>query len=258
MKIKTIQWNIGGGRIRTAEGELPGDFEAYDRDGMKYIADTLRRYGPDIVFLQETHENGSTHQVRELAEALGYGFFFNDVYAESHIEEEQGLGQGIISRFPIDGHEFEFFKNPKLEMATPSGKKWVMHDKGISHCSVRVDGDTSFSASTLHLFPLRKFGADWLNESLADVRRDIAERILKNRERLLLQGDFNYDDSSLRRLIPEAFSSGRIQEILLEEPTTPRGRKYDHAIYAGLRLVSSKILSDALTDHYPVYSEFEL
>lgn len=257
MKLKTIQWNIGGGRIRTNE-ELPGDYEAYELDGMKYIGDLLERYSPDIVFLQKTHQNDSVSQVRELADALGHKFFFNDIYADSHIKDGFGLGQGIISKFPIANHVFEFFRNPKLEMVTPSGKTWIMHDKGVSRCSISVSEDISFTASTLHLFSLRKFGTDWSDESLTDVLEDISEKAFEKGEKLLLQGDFNYDSSNLEQLFPRVFSLGRVQEILVQEPTTPRGRKYDHVVYAGMHLISSQILSDTLTDHYPVYSEFEL
>ena len=76
-------------------------------------------------------------------------------------------------------------------------------------------------------------------------------------ENLILEGDFNYDNFSLKGFLPDIFSKD-IQEVVLKEPTKPSGKKYDHIIYRGLKHHISKVIFTVLTDHFPVYSEFKL
>ncbi len=255
MIIKTIQWNIGGGGVR-GEGDDPVDEKSYKQENLDYIKGVLEKYSPDIIFLQETHQNNDKSQVERIADALGLKYFFNDIYAQSHIDSSQKLGQGIISRWPIENHGFEFFINPKWELERPDGGKWTSHDKGVSSCTIKAE-DRVFNLKTLHLFPFRKFGKDPIDTEFKNMREDIEDKIRPIEKLFLLQGDFNYNESSLKDFLPNVFENGA-REVLLTEPTTPKGRKYDHVVYQGLKHRLSKVISDALTDHYPIYSEFEI
>ncbi len=64
MIIKTIQWNIGGGKIRSANAPVEGP---YDKDGMVHIVGLLRKYNPDIITLQETHADDKIVQAEIIA-----------------------------------------------------------------------------------------------------------------------------------------------------------------------------------------------
>ena len=110
---------------------------------------------------------------------------------------------------------------------------------------------------TTHFVPFRKFGRDLKEDALKDIREDIIKKIMCNKKEFLLQGDFNYNDVSLKSFLPEIFSD-EVQEIILDEPTTVRNKRYEHIIYKGLKHLSSKVISDVLTDHFPIYSEFEI
>lgn len=254
MIIKTLQWNIGGGKIRSADAPAEGP---YDVNGMTHIVELLRKYNPDIITLQETHADEEIVQAKIIAKEIGLPYSTNDIYDKSHIEDGQGLGQAIISRFPIDEHDFKLFFNPHFEIAGPDGGKWISHDKGVSKCLLEYSEGMKIQVATLHLIPFRKFEVDPLEEKFENLREDIAELSSPSSNTFLLQGDFNFDDASLKLFLPTLFEKG-ISEVLLDDPTTPKGRKYDHVVYGGLRHVRSKILSDVLTDHFPVLSEFEI
>jgi len=254
MIIKTLQWNIGGGKIRSADAPVEGP---YDVDDVAHIVELLKKHNPDIITLQETHADNKIVQAEIIAKEIGLPYSTNDVYDKSHIEEGQGLGQAIISRFPISEHNFKLFFNPHFEVAGPDGSKWISHDKGVSKCLFEIGMNTKVQIATLHLIPFRKFEIDPLEEKFRNLRDNIAELSSPSSNTFLLQGDFNFDDSSLKSFLPALFEKG-VSEVLLDDPTTPKGRKYDHVVYGGLKHIRSEVLSDVLTDHFPVLSEFEI
>jgi endonuclease/exonuclease/phosphatase (EEP) superfamily protein YafD len=49
-----------------------------------------------------------------------------------------------------------------------------------------------------------------------------------------------------------------MNELGIDKPTTPNGSYYDHIIFKGVKLIESHVLSNVLTDHYPVVATFEL
>jgi endonuclease/exonuclease/phosphatase family metal-dependent hydrolase len=245
--VKTAQWNIGGGKIRNPEAD-PASPQSYIDDGLETIIDTLEQQNPDIITLQETHEADGYCQPAIIAEALGYQSWVNDQYGESHIDPRYRLGQAIISRFPFDEHDFRFFLNPEYtaEWATRT------HDKGVTTVKVQLGSRATFWAQTLHAVPFRAFGVEETSEEAKPVLKDMQAKVLntKNSPRIL-QGDFNLDSASLRKLMPELFEA-EFDEIEQHSITTPRARRYDHILFSGMRAVGSCVIGDQLTDHYPV------
>lgn len=254
MIIKTLQWNIGGGKIRSADAPVEGP---YDVDGVAHIVELLKKHNPDIITLQETHADNKIIQAEIIAKEIGLPYSTNDVYDKSHIEDGQGLGQAIISRFPISEHNFKLFFNPHFETLGPSGGTWISHDKGVSRWNVDLGKGKIVEVATLHLIPFRVFGVNPLEEKFENLRNNIADLSSPSSNTFLLQGDFNFDDSSLKSFLPIIFEKG-VSEVLLADPTTPKGRKYDHVVYDGLKHIRSEVLSDVLADHFPVLSEFEI
>lgn len=252
MKISTIQWNMGGGYIRR-EGSDPKNVDSYNVSDLDYIIIILKKYNPSIITLQETHSDDDSNQAEEIARKLGYKYFFNDVYDESHIEKGQGLGQAIISRFPMNDHSFKFFINPNLELATAKGEKWVTHNKGFSKCFVLLENGEKLCVKTLHMVPFGKFGVNPQSPEITNIIKDIERKIFDNEKNVLLQADFNLDSEYLKDFFDHNYKELRQKEI-----TTPKGKRYDHVLYKGLENIKSEVIGDVLTDHFPIYSEFNL
>lgn len=253
MLLKTVQWNIGGGKIRKEEADAASD-ESYKKDGVEYIIDILKTLSPNIITLQETHTNENTVQAKIIVEALGLPFYINDDYDDSHVEAGQRLGQAIISSFPISNHSFGLYLNPKYRLKRPDGSVWISHDKGFSRCI--IDTGVPLTIETTHIVPFRRFNIDLAKEG-AEVIRDISSKLNTDAPRLLIQGDFNMDGNSLADFLPSLFENG-LQEIQLGKPTTPKGRNYDRILYRGLKPVKTVVLDSVLTDHYPICTEFEI
>lgn len=254
MELKTVQWNIGGGKLLDADANPT--LSSYTIDGLEAIVEFLKQQQPDIVTLQETHTSDGYSQAGLIAEALGYANWLNDEYAASHIETGKRLGQAIISRFPIENHDFDWFNNPGITVIQEDGTTVGPHDKGRSRCILRLDSRKTITVQTCHSVPLRRFAVDVESEQATSVFNDMSLHLLTD-EVGLIQGDFNVDTQSLRKIFPALFNAG-FDEVLQSEPTTPKQRRYDHVLFKDLCLLGSSTLSDVRTDHYPVVTTFEL
>lgn len=254
--IKTVQWNIGGGKVRDPAADI-NVLASYATDGLEVIITQLKLLEPDIITLQEIHADDMLNQVEAIAKALGLPYFVSDFYADSHVEAGQKLGQGIISRFPLSGHTFVLFKNPKLSITWEDGGTATSHDKGVTSCILQI-GDVSLMVKTLHSVPFRRFQVDPMTETGQAILADMRAKLESPEPHLLIQGDFNLNFDRYKPVWPQLFS-GQLMEIPQEMPTTPKGRKYDHVLYRGLTpKESSAIEPRALTDHFPVVTIFEI
>jgi endonuclease/exonuclease/phosphatase family metal-dependent hydrolase len=254
MQLKSIQWNIGGGKIRKTKS-VASDPSSYAIEGMDYVIQKIVDANPDIVSLQETHTKGDYSQVELIAKALGYKYWVNDAYADSHVSEGFKLGQGIISRYPISNHSFSLFFNPHFKAKWDDGSIVTSHDKGLTKCTLTMEG-RDLCVMTLHAIPFRPFGVNPLSDDAKEVREDMQKKLQNGKPLVLLQGDFNFNEKSLKALLPELLTSG-MEEAIQETTTTPKGRFYDHVVYKGFRLLHTGVDKSALTDHYPIESVFE-
>lgn len=254
MKISTLQWNIGGAKIRTPDSD-PTNYDIYKQEGLEHIIAVIKECKPDIVTLQETHASPAFVQAMEISMQTGLPNKVNVSYDRSHIDKQQDLGQAVLSRFPITRYFSTKFLNPKYEITRPNGEVWISHDKGITECELKIENKMVIVYS-LHLIPFQYFEVDHLGERAKELRADIAKK-LKIKSDCLIQGDFNIDGPSLKEFMPEWFKAG-LQEILQDAPTRPKGQSHDHVLYKGLKLKSSKVIESVLTDHFPIYSEFEI
>lgn len=255
MKIRTVQWNIGGGKIRKPQ-DNPTDNYNYCNEGIDYVIDKLLSFNPDILTLQETHANNKKNQAELIAKFLNINYFVNFVYDKSHLEKGQGLGEAIISKFPLKSPQFDFFYNPKYQAINPKGESSVSHNKGITK-SVAGINNTNLLIQTLHLIPFHRFGVDPYSKDANPVREDIIKKVDTKFKKFILSGDFNIFEPTISNFLPQLIKP-LIKEVHLDNPTSPKGRFYDHVIYKGIEHINSKVLTNVLTDHYPIYSEFEI
>mgnify|MGYP001316386473 CR=1 FL=1 len=254
MRLKTLQWNIGGGRYRDANSDPLGD--TYKNNKLNYFFDYINLHNPDIVTLQESHSNDSYSIGEEITKNTELKYFADYGIDQSHIDPTMRLTVSIISKYPISVLEQSKFVNPNLKIIWEN-QEFPLQDKGVLKASVSLPNN-SVDVESTHLFPLRKCNAELMDESLNYLRKDIENKLISEQsKKLLIQGDFNINS----QILAEYFAiliSGDTQEVPIKEPTSPRGRNYDHIIYKGLKLVDFTIDSKVLTDHYSLISNFEL
>jgi endonuclease/exonuclease/phosphatase family metal-dependent hydrolase len=254
MHIKTLTWNIGGGKL-LREGSDPDLLASYNEDGLDAIIGLLESEKPDIITLQEIQVNSTKDQAKEIADRLGYTYV-RDIISDSHIDTDCELGHAILTRYEIISHSYGFFTNPNVEIEWEDGSTASSFDKGYSTCVLKID-NREVAVTTLHLVPFRRFDIDIHSDMAKSILKNVQDTINDDHSPWLIQGDFNINDSQLESYLPRLFNENTT-EIALEQPTTPKDRKYDHIILRGGKLLNHKVISDVLTDHYPVVAEVEI
>jgi endonuclease/exonuclease/phosphatase family metal-dependent hydrolase len=254
-ELKTLTWNIGGGKL-LAEGEDPGLMSSYNVDAIEEIASQVKAHNPDIVTIQEAHGDDNDNQVAQIARKLGYTHYFYDPISDSHIDSTYKLGNGLISRFPISDIKKGRFLNPKIHFEL-EGRKAFTHDKGYGSCNIKIEAKIVY-ATTLHLIPFRSVGLEFDTAAAQNILKSIEGELSGDHKYELIQGDFNIHSPVVRSYLPSLFDNNLLDEVELNEPTTPKGRMYDHVLYKGFRLKTSVVDSSVKTDHYPVICNFEV
>lgn len=256
MKIKTLTWNIGGGKI-LEKGADPSLIASYNVDAIDYIVDKIKEISPDIISFQEIQKNETYDQAAIIASQLGYDYFVHESFSLSHNEEGAELGNAIISKFPISQQYFEKYINPNVTIKWEDGKIAKTHDKGFVECLVEINNNY-ISVLTTHLTPFRKFGMNLDSTKAIEILADVSNKIDKSNNNLsIILGDFNIDKPEIIGLLPNLKSKG-YKEVITGMATTPKNRRYDHVLYKGLRFKKQIIDNSVLTDHYVIVTEFEI
>ncbi len=239
------------------DGADPKLLDSYTIDGLDEIIEFLRGQNPDIITMQETHAKNDLSQTQQIAEALGYEGWVNDEWADSHIEDGQRIGQGVVCRRSIKEHSFEFFTNPNFEAVWEDGSIAKSHDKGRTRCRVETGDGQSLLVQTLHTVPFRRFHIPLDSDQAKKVLADMEDKLMTD-ETGVIQADFNVDTKSLKEIFPRLFESG-FEEIPLTTNTSVRGHYFDHVLYRSLRVVSNAVIKEGIrTDKYPEITDFEL
>lgn len=255
MRIRTLTWNIGGGKL-LEDGKDSGLMSSYNVDGIEEIASQVKAQSPDIITIQEAHGDDSDNQVAQIARELGYEYYFYDAISDSHVDSAYKLGNGLISKFPISNIQTGRFLNPEIYFEL-EGRKAFKHNKGYGSCDIEID-DKSVHAVSLHLIPFRSVGLEFDSETARNILASVESELKGGHSYELIQGDFNIHSQTVGSYLNRLFSSNALNEVELNEPTTPKGRMYDHVLYHGLRLEKFTVDSDVKTDHYPVICDFEI
>ncbi|MBK7932002.1 MAG: endonuclease/exonuclease/phosphatase family protein [Acidobacteria bacterium] len=254
MRLKTLQWNIGGGRIYKS-GADPLDPASYSEDGIDSIVELIRREDPDVITLQETHEAGDNSQPGIIASALGYRFWLNHTTGSSFIDTSMHIGQAVISRYPIISSSFLPFTNPKFEVLK-DGELIRSKNGGLTTCIVELSAGVRAQIRTFHMVPFHFFGVDLKAQAALDALSEVDICLTSDTaRRAIFQGDFNINSATMREYFPRLFAAGCV-EIVQTDPSTPKGKSLDHIIYKGLLMESTRVINQCRTDHFPIVAEF--
>lgn len=254
MRLKTLQWNIGGGRICCSGGD-PLDSDSYTEDGIDSIKELIEREDPHVITLQETHEAGSYCQPEIIAEKLGYKFWLNHKTERSFIDASMHIGQAVISRYPIISSNFLPFTNPKFDVLK-DGELIRSKNGGLTTCIVEFPSGHRVQIRTFHMVPFHFFNVELNAKPALDTLGKVERWLLSSaKSPATIQADFNIDCSTIREYFPKLFVTG-YDEIVQTDPTTPRGKCLDHFIYKGLIMESTRVIKQCLTDHFPIVAEF--
>lgn len=251
MKVKVVSWNIAGGHtIASLE-----QFNYEDRD-LDYFSNEIKKFGPDIVCLQETHTGKNESSASELSNLLGLDVLVNSANSNSHIEKDMMLGNTILSNLkPVSTKEV-YLPDPIGDLLWPDGSKAETHKKNLQYVEFE-----KFNLANNQMLPIGLFG---FNYDTSGRGKDLAEKINETVSKIVYNpviwcGDFNWQEPLQ---IYEYMKNLDLKESLPDESTRPSStgekKKPDHIFYSPeFKLIDSKIVKTK-TDHYLCYAQLEI
>lgn len=264
--LKVVTYNIGyASGDKNNKGSVLIRSEV--RDNLDNMILELQQIDPDVIALQEVDfyaaRSFDINQLEYLARGLNmpyaaYAVNWSKRYVpwpfwppHKHFGRIVS-GQGILSRYPVTGHEAIYFEKPESNS--------FLYNLGyLDRVAQRVTlklNSKEISFWNVHLEAYDE------NARLKQVHR-LADIINKEEFKdIIIAGDFNsdLDGKALRQFIQLSQSKNA------ESPTTgftypswEPARKIDHIVYKGVLMTESHTLSGLLaSDHLPVWAEFNL
>ena len=244
MILKTITFNM-------CHGE--GLDEKID---VKRQAEVLKKYNPDIVFLQEidmyTGRVNGNNQLFEFSENIGLKYRFMGI----NIKYKDGFyGDGILSRFPI-----EYSANYLMPTIEKDSEQ-----RGVLSVSI------SFGTTKIHLFSMHLSTSE--KERILAVKEIV--RIIKKIDKndvIIIGGDFNIGTEKIGKHQyvfeeKDAYEEYKILMQILEKINNTEKTWFskegegciDTIFYSrNIKLENMKTIETDLSDHYAVYAEFNI
>lgn len=259
MILKTLQWNVGGCKIRGKNDDINVQF-GNSVDGIDYISKIIRQYTPHIITFQEMHFDETKDQAHIIAQKLGYQYVKTHILEnQSHLDKTKKWGLGILSKYRINGSVFKPFINLHWTRTNPNNNSeiWNSFNYGADSITISVSTSNELEILNVHIPSYHTYREDPLAEKNKLLRQDIVSKLTITKDRLIMMGDFNFDNTSLHKFLPEILQNG-LNEVILDKPTTPLKNFNDHILFKGIKHLKSIIVEDLLTDHYPIFSEFEI
>lgn len=185
VQLRTMTWNIHHG---VPNGGGPSDLER--------VADVIRGENPDVVTLNEVHDDEDAdgshgHQpalLRDLLEPAGYAYSFYGV-AEVHGEDHPGTtGQMILSKYPIYDAPGDPRSPEVVELPTQHAHPGEPNRRALVRVTLDVPGGRDVRVYATHLSaPFTD--AHELDQH--DQVRTILDNVPRTWQPLVLAGDFN-------------------------------------------------------------------
>lgn len=244
MILKTITFNICHGQ------GLDGKVD------VKRQARQLRKYQPDIVFLQEvdmyTKRSNYSNEIRLFGKEVGLPYSS----MESNITLEEGYyGDGIVSRFPI-----AFSTNYIMPLTKKENEQ-----RGILRNKISF-GTTKLNLFSVHLSTHEKERIMSVNELMKIISK------INDNSAIIVAGDFNVGVTRLGKgkYIYEDKEKFEEYEILKQKLEKIDNKELtwfsnygnaciDTMFYSNnIKLVKYKTIKTEYSDHSAIYAEFDI
>ena len=249
MQLKVMTFNIQHGVDHARRLREPALDDASLID-LGRVADTIRRYQPDIVSLNEVRDAaekpGFSPQTRDLAEACGFPYFF---FAEALPETDRGpYGNALLSRFPLD---------PATRIMIPDAKTLRPNGRYETRCLIKADvklpsGDTLCVMNT-------HFGLE------PEEAAQAVETVLANTDPAkptIFMGDLNLtpDSPYIQRMLTVYQDSAQLLKPGTRTyPSHAPEIKIDYILACGsCRFLSAEVPEIVISDHRPYLAAIEV
>ncbi|MDH3712817.1 MAG: endonuclease/exonuclease/phosphatase family protein [Gammaproteobacteria bacterium] len=217
---------------------------------LERIAETLRHYEPDIIFMQEVADGMPRSRRHRQIELLGAELGLPYSAYQRNVELSEGhYGNGILSRFPL-------FDVSHIDLTVPPKKR---RRALVAACRIRKQHERTLLLLNTHL-GLAGF------ERAQQVRRILESERLKHTHRttpVIVGGDYNdvYGTLNKRFMQPSGFLTASRQVRTF--PAVMPMQTLDHIYYRGSITLHHSFpcrrqIARQASDHLPLVVDFEL
>ena len=216
------------------------------------IIETLMRYDPDIILMQEVDDlvprSNHHRQVELFAEALDMNHF---VYQRNVTLKQGHYGNAILSRYPLTGVH-------NLDVTIPFKKR---RRALLAHCNLRKEDGSRRSMLLVNLH----LGLAGLERKL-QLRKILNNDVIQHAWRktpLVIGGDYNdvWGTLGKRVMQPAGFAAagGRILTFPAALPARPLDRMFYRGDLAARHVFASRSkVARQASDHLPLIVDFQL
>lgn len=286
--IKILTWNLGFLFGQGSEG--PG-YEMRDQDfyqnRLKELAEKMKSWGPDIIFLQEVDfDSARSHginQAQYLAIHAGYpyvaeGVSWNANYIPfpywplSRNFGHMKSGGAILSRYPILTHDLELLPKP---VSNPWWYNVFYLHRYLQKVTIDLSG-RKLSFINLHLEAFdtkdRESQIKYLSEIIEKEQIDFVAGDFNMvptgaTKKSKFEGGDNYENdhsfdlmsrTNLAEVIPEDIYL-KDEALYFTFPSWKPDRRLDYIFYKKeLKMMRAEVLPSALSDHLPLRASFQI
>ena len=244
MKIKILQWNI------------------WYWEKIENVVKQIKALYPDIICLQELSINGLANRNINTAEYVKDALNFHSYFViAQHLHNDDDLGNGIFSRFPVTKTSATFIQQPSdkpIDFAH-EGRLYIEAELQINHKTITI--------GTVHSSYTPAFKETEAKKKEVDNLLGIAE---KKKGDFILTGDFNaipesYMVTEMDKLL-DNLGPNKDQKTWTTKPFDYQGFKEDKLNWRldyifgtkDINAVSAEIIQTKYSDHLPLLVTIEL
>ena len=250
MNLKIATFNISGGLFQEDDSKDFLDKQKTDKIDNRLLNEIIKNINEndiDIICFQEIITTQSINYIKQITDNTNLKYEQHFELGPCHIIKDTNDGIAILSKYPIENAQKEFFINPKLSKTTSSGNTYYTYDKGYLIADININGK-SVTILTHIGFPYRRFNADPLEYKNVFEEFD---NVIEKSNLDIITGDFNAE-----KFIDMMPYTNNNYIKTTNEGTTTDGMKFDNILVKKSVKYNSNIIK-SLSDHYMVLTEIE-
>lgn len=231
--MRLATWNIGEDE-NNENDKL--NLNSYD-----FIVNTIQIEKIDVICLQEAiiKSKNLPSIANYIKENTDLKYVVEYELSDSHINIGSRMGIVICSKYKIDNYKTFMLDNPNFVYSVDENTTYYSHDKGFIFACIN-----DYTIITGHCLPFHVFKKNPLY--YLNIFKKVDEEFINSynsNDRLILCGDFNYDD--IKSLFPKIMKNC----VDLIDCPTRKDKQLDHFVISNKLKCSYKSINDNIFDH---------
>ena len=216
---------------------------------IEFFVDAIKKHSADICCLNEVRGEGPIEGYTDQTNAFGDGLGFYRYFGEAiKVGGTSPYGNAVLSRFPFKSFE---------TIAIPETDDRIEESNYEPRCVIKTITEIEDKEICILVCHMGLSNAERI-----DAVKTLCEIIDCIETPIILTGDFNtYPEDDVFKPIYERLLDAdekSDKKGVFTYPSYSPEIKIDYIFYRGLECVSSKVITEIYSDHFPIIAEFEV